>query len=56
MTPSGGQRPEHVRSGFTTHLIYALLREARFHERFSASDSLYSVYFLTPMPCNRLMP
>ncbi|CDH33346.1 hypothetical protein XBI1_260005 [Xenorhabdus bovienii str. Intermedium] len=45
MTPPGGQRPEHVRSGFITHLIHELLRETRYHGHFFASVPLYSAYF-----------
>ncbi|WP_338803789.1 hypothetical protein WDV76_17690 [Xenorhabdus griffiniae] len=48
------QRPEHVRSGFTTGLNPALLKVTRYYGHFSASHSLYSFVF-NPTPDNRLM-
>ncbi|MDC9616236.1 hypothetical protein PSI19_20745 [Xenorhabdus khoisanae] len=42
---AGRQRPEHVRSAFTTDLNHALLDVTHCYGHFSASHSLYSFVF-----------
>ncbi|WP_338803381.1 hypothetical protein WDV76_14560 [Xenorhabdus griffiniae] len=55
VTPPGDQRPEHVRSAFTTDLNPALLKVTAFHRHFLAEIDLFRLFF-NPLPDNRLMP
>ncbi|QTL39040.1 hypothetical protein HGO23_14410 [Xenorhabdus budapestensis] len=54
VTPLDGQRPEHIRSGFTTDLNYALLKVTRYFRHFLILNPFIRLFF-NPMPDNRLM-